>query len=430
MGKDAAGRDVGSAESGVKAPIRGSGIRNALRRTSANPEFPDMDDVIIAPKAEVLEPGQMPKELIQRCKEAVAAEGAKLPVDASSERMARRRLPRSHSEALLKRGASLKDVATDSALRVLESWIVVLRGFASKEELPHLICAIVHGEPEAESDPEEDEQIEKVSVGSGSHPPSPSGAEVQRAGTPVGTSPTGESMAKQRWRKITGIQNVSQAFKQTLMQRKARRRWPNLKLPQDPDDHPVPPPAHLLGAALRRVVPMPSDLRKRQRRAERMKNQGRPVSPPWEFVYDMLKVHQLKITKRLDASWPENADRRALQQMSGVPARQEFAESYALKLKLEEELSNPIQKSSTPKKQRFRPSESCDSWTSSCEREDPRSVPGPGFYKPHTASLDNIGMRRGQYRSVGRPRTTLGEASLSQSGRFFFRKGDPRYQEM
>eukprot|EP00930_Biecheleria_cincta_P069912 TRINITY_DN5758_c0_g1_i1.p1 TRINITY_DN5758_c0_g1~~TRINITY_DN5758_c0_g1_i1.p1 ORF type:complete len:453 (+),score=88.84 TRINITY_DN5758_c0_g1_i1:36-1361(+) len=438
---------------GVSEPaekhVRGAGIRSALRRTKSpgNDRLGDEfgDDAPVQKKPEELEPGQLPSALIRRLREIAHAEADMLPKDASQERMARRRLSRSQSETLLKQGLSLESVAKATALRVLEKWLFALRSFASKEELPHVLAAIVHGEPQ---DPSNDEgELSEAEASSRPASRDPSKEHMRRMKSTMSMASTSEPTSHKVMQKRSTVISIAVQVKAPV----PRRVWRNLKLPTEPDQHPLPPPQDPLGAALRSVVPLPADLRHRARRQERAKHSGRPVSPPWSFVTDILQVTELEEKLHLDRSWPDNAERQALRQTGGIKGvdrvqapcfikkdkekqagkqrRAPLAVDLSLRLSGDQSWAN--YRAGSGMRATF---VGFNAQVFNSRPENPsRDVPGPGTYERDGADpwplLSVKGGRRALYASVGKPRAAGGEVSLSQSDRFFFRKGDPRYRD-
>mmetsp|Transcript_69518 Transcript_69518/g.122945 ORF Transcript_69518/g.122945 Transcript_69518/m.122945 type:complete len:424 (+) Transcript_69518:108-1379(+) len=417
-------------QEGEKPRVKGAGIRSALRRTREKHEMEEElgnSPMPVLVKPEQLEPGQMPSALIKRCRAVAQAELAKLPLDPSEVRIARRRLSRSQSEVLLKQGMSLEGVIHAAAHRVIENWIPVLQGFVSRAEIPHVIAAMVHGEePEEEDDDLSHDEAEVPDV----QPPSST-----RQARPSSSRPSQDQSSSKK----PGLVGSTEI----------RRHWPNLKLPEDtgeePDQHPVPPLGDRLGAAIRQVVPQPVQLRKRCRRQEKQQSMGRPSTPPWEFLSDMLKVADLEASFGRDFSWPDSAERKALRRTGGIKIDRVKAPCFAVK---EEEKQAGGKSRRAPLSVDLSLRLSGDqSWAdyrrgtgaratfvgfeprvfNSRPEPDPREVPGPDVYGWPGSPMKPG--KRGQFESVGKPRSVLAEASLSQSDRFFFVKGDPRYRD-
>jgi len=411
---------------GQKPIVKGAGIRSALRRTRDKNDM-DEDEFGSGPtpaavKPEQLEPGQMPSALIQRCRAVAQAELATLPSDASEERIARRRFSRSQSEVLLKQGMSLDGVIRAAAFRVIEHWIPLFGGFASRDEIPHVIAALVHGEEAEEEDPSEDE-------------------EASEELPPISSPSLGHSRSSRR----LSLKDLSNKKAGGDM---IRRHWPNLKLPEDegeePDRHPVPPLGDRLGAAIRSVVPQPKNLRSRCRRQEKLQSMGRPSSPPWEFLSDMLKVADLEAKYARDMRWPDSAERKALRKTGGIKTvKLVTAPCFVAKEGDKQAGKNRRAPLDVDLSLRLSGDQSWADYRlgtgmratfvgfnprvfNSRPEPDPREVPGPDAYGP--ASPLRAGSR-GKFESVGGARSVMAEASLSQSGRFFFPKGDSRYRE-
>lgn len=380
--------------------IKGAGIRSALRRTcrGAVDDLPDVDlgDGWRVSKPSELKPGQLPLSLVTQCQQAVQREASKLPANESEERVFKRRFPRSKSDALLKRGCNLEGVAMNAALRVIEDWMLVLKSFASTEELPHVIAALVHGETE-DADLNLIQNEAALSAHSLSNPESDQ--KVKSKHQTVSKSP--------------------------------RRYWPNIGEPL------APPASHILGAALRSAVPLPPDLRQRQqRRHQKLKSSDfstltRPVTPAWEFFEDMQKAMELEETKGLDKSWPFTAERQALHHAAGM--RNSKLSPSCVKAKEKEVQAGSKRRAPFSVNLRLRLS-SDQPWANYRESDGlratftsfspqvfnsrpeppPGDIPGPGTY-----TLPSFGgSQRAKYPPVGRPRTALGELSLSQSSRF------------
>lgn len=380
--------------------IKGSGIRSALRRTCQGSidGLPDVDlgDGWLVTKPLELKPGQLPPSLVTQCLNAVQREASKLPANESEERVFKRRFPRSKSDALLKRGCNLEGVAMNAALRVIEDWMLVLKSFATAEEVPHVIAALAHGETEdAGLTLEQNEAV--LSPRSSSNP------------DPDQT-----------------IKSKHQAVSKS-----PQRYWPNLGEPL------VPPASHILGAALRCAVPSPHDLRQRQQRRQQKLTSSdfstltRPVTPAWEFFEDMQKAMELEETKGLDKSWPFTAERQALRRAAGM--RNSKLSPSCVKAKEKEvqagskrrapfSVNLQLRLTSDQPWANYRKSDGLRATFTSFSPQvfnsrpepPPGDIPGPGTY-----TLPSFGgSQRAKYPSAGRPRTALGELTLSQSSRF------------
>lgn len=84
-------------------------------------------------------------ECAQRCAEVVKRENDRLPQSSSEERIARRRPPKNHTDALLRSGMSLDDVVRHAAMRVVEEWVHVLRVHVHRTDMVNTLAGIVHG---------------------------------------------------------------------------------------------------------------------------------------------------------------------------------------------------------------------------------------------------------------------------------------------
>jgi hypothetical protein len=94
----------------------------------------------------------IPIKVAVRLRDIVAAFERDLPRDSSEVRLARLRMPRSSTGAVLREGASVGQAATHAAMKVLEQWVRILRPFASSPELGMLISRIVHMDPQKSAD--------------------------------------------------------------------------------------------------------------------------------------------------------------------------------------------------------------------------------------------------------------------------------------
>mmetsp|Transcript_40170 Transcript_40170/g.72760 ORF Transcript_40170/g.72760 Transcript_40170/m.72760 type:complete len:422 (-) Transcript_40170:89-1354(-) len=415
----------------VQHYCKGAGIRSALRRTNANPEF-EPDGLFEPPpkKESELEPGRLPPALVLKCRAAVDLEGSGLPRSPGAVSMARRRPPRSRSEALLKRGESLERVTRTAGLRVLEIWSVVLRPFASRDEIPHLIAAIVHGEVEDKEDSSSSSSEEKV------------------VPMPLATSKRSSSQLKAMM--VSGLQrrrsslrmaaNTFLAVAAFVSKKPTRLRWDTLALPEEPDKHPVPPKEDPLGAELRKLVPMPQELRQRQkRRMKLLKKKGpggaNPVPPIWEFIEDILQVKDLEESKGRNAQWPDTGERQALRQASrlsdtmvpciAIKEQETQAGRSSRRAPLDVDLRLRLtgdQAWAGFRSTGFRSTFIAYSPQVLSDKPTPfpGECPGPGTYSPLLSSINLA--RKGEFNSTGSLRTVGG--TLSMSSRFPFPKNE------
>lgn len=90
-----------------------------------------------------------PASVAELCKKAADLEAARLPQDEEDQKIARFRFPRNRSERLLRQGAPMFDVVEEAAYQVLERWTDALRPFASNEEMPYVLAAMVHEDEKA-----------------------------------------------------------------------------------------------------------------------------------------------------------------------------------------------------------------------------------------------------------------------------------------
>lgn len=340
-------------------------VRHALRQA-------EEEDQQRAPPATPAAPAQalrlLPPKAARLCFEAMRAEAEHLPRSRGEELLARHRVPKSRSEAMLRSGATLDNATKAAALQVVEKWVGILRPLVPREEIPRLLCTLVHGDAGAR----------------GYSPSSPSG-----------------------------------------------RSAPVRAAVDRPEPNPVPPPEEPLGAALRRVVPLPSEL----------------LAEPWAFVAEILEVLVLEESSygrgpgggERSGAGPERKELRLRPGGAEIVSKYE-APFLVAKEHTKTEGGGPGRRAplSVDKKLRLsadfawsgfqedtKARATCFAFSPQvfCSRQGAAGVPGPGLYeKPATPSRRS---HRAEFPAVGQSRIVGCDASMSQRGRFFFPRGDP-----
>eukprot|EP00927_Polykrikos_kofoidii_P073454 TRINITY_DN69497_c0_g1_i1.p1 TRINITY_DN69497_c0_g1~~TRINITY_DN69497_c0_g1_i1.p1 ORF type:complete len:416 (+),score=56.31 TRINITY_DN69497_c0_g1_i1:93-1250(+) len=341
----------------------GEGIRTALRVTAFMVRerdalaWRDADDHGSQPL--LIQP-----EVAKLCHQATEAARARLPQSAGDERLARLRMPKSRCEAMLREGASLDDVARQAAVRLVESWIGVLRKCSvPQNQITDILVGLVHGDSNIEA---------------GESRPSSAASIGQR-----------------------------------------RVRW------RVPSPNPVPPPSDALGAALRRFVPR---LRALNGVASACGSGNTAAAadlpgvvpsgddkpgceeeghtPSWEFVDEVCG--NLTLQAQMSPGWPITAERQALRRASAVDSDlgaeapffiaksrmlQEGVQerraplSAAARIRLSGDLSwNTYEESSGCRRTALTPSQPVV-----MSRQKVADIPGPGAYGTMRSPLSSSG---------------------------------------
>lgn len=342
----------------------------------------------------------------------ISAESARLCLKASQAESHRLHKPRSSSECSLLSGPS-PAAAMDAALRVLERWIAVLRPQATKEELPHLLAALVHGPPKEVSGRKHDSADR--CVGKSVPVPNP---------TPPANDPLGAALRRA----------VPEPGSQQL-----RRRHEH----KDHKDHKDKDHRRLsrTGNAVLRPASRGSNVGLPSRGHSPERPSSRASGTGWEFFDDSVKVLDLSDSLHLQENWPDTAERRAMRQSSGLMTRYKAPCFQAKELELG---SRPGRRAPLATDLRLRQSGNC-SWEDFRVQETsratflgnyqarvfnstqssmaPSSTPGPGTYSP--LRVDEHKGRRAHFNPVGAAHVSGPDMCLPQRGRFVFPKGDP-----
>jgi hypothetical protein len=317
----------------------------------------------------------IPAAAAERCKQIAILEAERLPKDVDEEKLARLRFPRNHSERLLRGGLSLKDVTTQAAFRVLEQWAAVLRPFASPEDLPQVLALFVHERTE--------DMLSYMGMlsypGGGKRDEAPKQECMREAHVQL-EQPT---IHRATGSLIRALPNVAQSG------------------------------SHPLGAALRRVTPLPTELSAGRR---------------WEWMSELSRC--FGIEEEVDTAWMCTAERGPGLEFPGSggsgldkgPRRHGDLLARASTASLRR--TSPAFTWATFQADRGTRSTlfmncSPQVLSSDSRAARTRASPGPGHYdKPPTRARS-----RGHFPAVGRRRAANGEASLSQIGRWFFPGG-------
>lgn len=366
-------------------------VRSVLARMRGG----DFDTDAAKPKVlagmDDIKPGILSLEEAKRCQRAVAAVAQSLPKNSSEELMARHRMPRNRSEALLRGGACLETVFSRAALVVVERWARILRPTTPPEELPTLISVLVHGSSGMTG------RFGALSLGVDA---SPLGG-LSRASS-LSSSRLRMSRASMRGGDVTPTESLN-----------GGRRW-SLPGPSPPL---VPPSNDSLGLAMRHAVPKPAEV-------ERC---------GWEFFQEVLRTMDLE--DQMEPGWPRTEARRQAESFSFlVTSRPAFLEAKERNMKE----GAPGRRAPLCSSAQLRLSGDFD-WTTYQETsglrrtcmefspqifmssQQPDKGPGPGDYRKEGAKP----ARRGEFPSVGSSRIKGGEHTMSTRGRFFFAPGDP-----
>lgn len=358
---------------GDRAYRRGAGIQAAQRQV-LDCDVPD------APARSVLLTAQrLPAKLdahdaAELCAAIARKIARSLPNNVREERNARfRGLPRSRTEALLRAGRQMEDVAKDAALRVVERWVGVLRRLVPDEELPGVLSALVHNGP-APSTPT---SAERASSSSGRQSPHTS--------------------------------------------------WTNALVP-----HPTPGPDEPLGEALRRVVPQPNKVM--EQRWDFLEELLHALKLEEEFDLSSA-MHQLrpstaeqmemcKATK-IDAAFAKRHEASFLSKKDDFAQHGSIGRRCALSTAAKLRLSGDFSWATYREADRCRVT--CCSWSPQVmmNNQHPIDIPGPGQYQVIPPSSATRKTRRAEFPSVGKPRAVGSEVLLAQQERFAAPKGDP-----
>lgn len=95
--------------------------------------------------------GLLPRDLTLRevtslCTQVTKRESDRLPQSDAATRMARKRIPKNRTDALLRSGMRLEDVVKQVAMRILEQWVHILMRRIRSKDVVRTVVGIVHAD--------------------------------------------------------------------------------------------------------------------------------------------------------------------------------------------------------------------------------------------------------------------------------------------
>lgn len=435
----------------LEVPVKcGWGLRAALRHVSNDPWDKMQERINLMTAAAAREPGNIPligKEMAKQCQKIAKIEAEHLPKNRSEERVARNRMPRSQSEAMLRRGAPLTTAATNAALRVLERWVVLLSAITNRQDLAYLFAALVHGVAacadawkaiqEQENKAQEAKTRQKAAA--------PDGA-TERKVVPIDSLDLPVEVATPR------LQETGQGT-----DCRGPGHWAKFAMATP---NPTPSAEHPLGAALRRVVPHPLEIWRAQNYLTTAPTQKRPrgkvqlelgqlrkpaaePSTGWEFLDNILEAVAMQKVLELEPNWPNTAERKTLQcgRQLDVGSEAPFIEAKTqeiqtgqpgrraplasdLRLRLSSDSAWATFRSGQLGRATWFGQFSPQLFLSQQQCEDEGEKPGPGYYSMRATDSAFASPRRGRFPPVGAPRPNASEMTFGR-GRWLYPTGDP-----
>lgn len=335
----------------------------------------------------------------RRCHEATLSVAKDLPRNSGDEKLARHRMSRNPSEALLRSGAHVDTVFARAALVVVEHWARILRPRSSLEELPMLIAVLVHGCPE----------FLRHEVSSPTSCSSPMSS----------ASPSRARLAKPS-ASYSGCSSPTSARRSGQQSSPVSRRSRSWHAPV-PAPHPLPAPRDPLGLAIRHSVPKPSEVERNG----------------WEFLREVMRTMQLH-DEWHKKELVQQAERKKAERLHFL------AENVPPCMKAKEDNlkeGGPGRRAPLSSAAQLRLSGD-GNWATYDENsglrrtclefspqvfmksQQPHAGPGPADYQRRKESAARLVARRAHFPSVG-VRCAGGEQTMATRGRFFFARGDP-----